>query len=96
MRTARSLLQGSSSEFGLLAERLASGSLASASSASAGAAASAGFSKADLRTLRTLAREYRQLLEHAFGSEGSALQQVLSWQSSSQQAAPQQQKPSRV
>ena len=77
VRSARTLLQGNSAELGQLAERLASGSLASASSAATAAAASAGFSGKDLRSLRTLARGYRQLLEQAFGSEGSALQQVF-------------------
>ena len=76
MRSARTLLQGNPTELGLLAERLASGSLASASTGASAAAAAAGFSRKDLRSLRTLARGYRQLLEQAFGSEGSALQQV--------------------
>ena len=74
--SARKLLQGDTAGLSQLAERLVSGSLASSAGCVGSAAGS--LSKADQRLLRTLAQDYRVVLERAFGSEASALQQVWS------------------
>lgn len=75
LQSARRLLQqGDSAGLTQLAERVLSGSLAS--SAGSVASPAGGLSKADLRCFRTLAKDYRLVLERAWGSEASALQQV--------------------
>ena len=71
----RLLLQADASGVSALAERLVSGSLAS-SAGSAVAASSGALSRGDQRLLNTLSSSYRLVLERAFGSEASALQQV--------------------
>ena len=77
LQSARRLLQqGDSAGLTQLAERVLSGSLAS--SAGSVASPAGGLSKADLRCFRTLAQDYRLVLERAWGSEASALQQVCS------------------